>query len=100
MPLNFNPGELLPFVNHPDVKNPVRGLCRRFKCPARDAVEALLKDGIEPRRVYAWRDSYLESVKLQVCTRCGGTGYAHGGAYMHVDGGRCFKCGGQGSVPK
>ena len=29
------------------------------------------------------------------CGRCGGSGYIH--AYQHIDGGRCFECGGTGA---
>lgn len=35
--------------------------------------------------------------RSNACPRCGGEGYVHG--YEHVDGGRCFQCGGSGWHP-
>lgn len=39
-----------------------------------------------------------EARRLRPCPRCSGRG--HFDAYAHIDGGRCFRCGGTGIDPR
>lgn len=93
----YDPEDLRKFAADPNVKNPVRGIVNNIGCYVKDAVRVLLQAGVPSNNVYRWRDEYLKQIGRKACTRCGGTGYAHGGAYKHVENGVCFKCGGVGT---